>query len=67
MLNSAEPGEAKVYLDRLGELVADADTYDPIAIDSLLPIPSISKTAGEIYAESGPKLPECARLGSSCS
>jgi pimeloyl-ACP methyl ester carboxylesterase len=59
MLNSAEPGEAKVYLDRLGELVADADTYDPIAIDSLLPIPSISKTAGEIYAG---VWPEAARM-----
>jgi pimeloyl-ACP methyl ester carboxylesterase len=53
-LSRAEPGEANVYLAPVGKLAAKADSYDPIASDVHLPIPSISERAGEIYAHPVP-------------
>jgi pimeloyl-ACP methyl ester carboxylesterase len=63
MLSRAEPGEANVYLAPLGELAAKADSYDPIAIDVDLSIPTISERAGEIYAGVWPEAANMRRTG----
>lgn len=63
MLNRAEPGEANVYFAPLSELAARGDSYDPIASDVYVPIPSISKKAGDIYASVWPAAARIRRTG----